>query len=139
MTGNEPWTNDHRALDGEDLEYRQPCVHWRVCCVGSVRDSAFPTVSEAVALGFFPVGVALGFVIAWRREALGGAITVASITCFYLCLLAVRGRLPGGPYFILLAAPGFLFLANAVLNPFAPRFRENLCLPKPDSKLHPWN
>jgi|SRR5262245_12795030 len=84
--------------------------------VGSVRDGEFPTERETVALAFFPVGVALGFVIAWWREALGGAITVASLASFYLWMLADRGRFPTGPYFILLAAPGFLFLVNAMLE-----------------------
>jgi hypothetical protein len=75
-----------------------------------------PTASEAVALLLFPVGVLLGFVIAWRREGLGGAITVGSLALFYIWMIALDGRLPSGPYFLLLAAPGFLYVASALLR-----------------------
>ena len=54
----------------------------------------------------FPVGVCLGMIVAWRREGLGGAITVGSISSFRV----VRGRLPPGPFFALAAASGVLFL-----------------------------
>jgi hypothetical protein len=77
---------------------------------------SIPTAAEAVALGLFPVGVVVGFLIAWRREGPGGAITVLSLAGFYLWLFLVDGRLPRGPYFLLFASPGFLFLASWFLE-----------------------
>ena len=81
-----------------------------------VGSGGFPTMTEDVALGFFPLGVAVGFIIAWRREVLGGAITVLSFVAFYLWMFVLDARLPHGPYFLLFSAPGFLFLALGLLE-----------------------
>jgi hypothetical protein len=75
-----------------------------------------PRPSEVVALAFFPVGVVLGFGIAWWREGTGGAVTVLSLAAFYAWMTVVGGRFPTGPYFLLFAAPGFLFLACSLLG-----------------------
>jgi hypothetical protein len=40
--------------------------------------------SEWLLMLFFPIGVVVGMAIAWRREDLGGAITVVSLIAFYL-------------------------------------------------------
>jgi len=69
-----------------------------------------PTPAEWVGLAFFPGGVALGHVLAFRREGLGGMVSVGSLGAFYLWNLITRGGLPGGPFFVLFAFPGFLFL-----------------------------
>jgi hypothetical protein len=73
------------------------------------------TTVEAVGFLFFPVGVIVGFTLAWWRELTGGLVTVASLTFFYLWLFARDGRLSAGPYFILFAAPGFLHIASSLL------------------------
>lgn len=65
---------------------------------------------DLVAFLFFPVGVGAGLVIAWWRERLGGLIAVGSLAAFYLTLYLFDGRWPRGPYFLLVAAPGLLFL-----------------------------
>jgi hypothetical protein len=65
---------------------------------------------------FFPVGVSAGFVIAWWREGIGGMTTVLSLAGFYLWHIAVAGWPPRGPFFVLLAAPGFLFLLCWLLS-----------------------
>src|ERR1022692_4182722 len=36
------------------------------------------TVRELLLFAFFPLGLCVGMVVAWRREILGGCITVAS-------------------------------------------------------------
>lgn len=70
---------------------------------------ASPTPIELV--GFvFPIGLVVGQVLAWKREGLGGATTIASFAGFYVYMFILRGSLPRGPYFALLAAPGALFL-----------------------------
>lgn len=54
-----------------------------------------------------------GMAIAWWSEWLGGAISVASLLAFYLVYgLLLSDRFPGGGYFIVFAAPGFLFLTH---------------------------
>src|SRR5262245_2351260 len=69
---------------------------------------------EALAFLLFPVGVIVGFVIAWWRELTGGLVTVGCFLLFCLLLFTWSGRWPG-IYFILLAAPGFLHIASFLL------------------------
>ncbi len=59
---------------------------------------------------FYPVGVAVGMILAWQREGLGGAITVGCLVVFYIIHFATVGTLPKGWGWLTLAAPGFLFL-----------------------------
>lgn len=68
------------------------------------------SVREMVGLLLFPLGVCVGLVLAWRWEAVGGAIALGSLALFYLVLFLSDGRFPRGPYFALVAAPGLLFL-----------------------------
>jgi hypothetical protein len=74
------------------------------------------TPGEAVGFLCFPVGVVAGFVVAWWREGLGGVIAIGSLALFYLWMFARDGRVPGGPYFLLFAAPGFLHVASALIR-----------------------
>lgn len=69
---------------------------------------------EAIAFLLFPVGVMLGFAVAWWRDLSGGLITVASLALFYLYMHAL-GKWPPGPYFLLFAAPAFLHIASALI------------------------
>jgi hypothetical protein len=79
--------------------------------------SGRPTPTEAIGLLLFPVGVVVGIVVAWWwREGVGGAISVLSLAAFYGWMTILDGTPPGGPYFVLLAAPGFLFLVSRLLN-----------------------
>ncbi len=73
-------------------------------------------IRDGLALFFFPFGVAVGLVLAWRREGLGGAIAVGSLVAFYLTLYGFDRRWPRGPYFLLIAAPGLLFMLLAYLE-----------------------
>ena len=72
------------------------------------------TAHEAFAFLLFPVGVMLGFAVAWWRDMAGGLITVASLVVFYLYMGAL-GEWPRGPYFLLFAVPAFLHIASALL------------------------
>jgi hypothetical protein len=74
-----------------------------------------PTPAEAVALAMFPIGVVVGFAIAWRRETLGGFVSVASLAAFYLWMTAL-GRGPTGPWFLITTAPALLFIASGLLR-----------------------
>lgn len=57
----------------------------------------------------------LGLALGWHHELLGGWLVVGGLTCVYLLDLAATGQLPHGPWFLLLAAPGFLYLYCAHL------------------------
>ena len=70
---------------------------------------------------FFPFGLLFGLILGWRREWLGGTITVGSLVGFYAMNLALSGRFPGGAAFAVLTLPGALFLASALASrPRAP-------------------
>lgn len=79
----------------------------------ALANRGFPVSTEAL---LFPFGVLAGLAFAWRWEGVGGAIAVASLAAFYLWEAAAAGKPPGGPYFLLVAGPGFLFLAAQLLN-----------------------
>lgn len=80
------------------------------------RSGNWPTVTEWVGLAFFPIGISVGMLIAFWRELWGGAITVLSLAGFYAWFFAASGRLNCGPWFVLFAAPGFLFLLAGLLH-----------------------
>ncbi len=70
---------------------------------------------EWVALLFFPVGVVVGMIVAWRNEGTGAAVTVGSHAAFYLHYGFHIGKHIGGWAFVAFAAPGFLFLLHWLL------------------------
>ena len=70
---------------------------------------------EWVGLVFFPIGIVAGMIIAWRKEALGGSMTVASLVSFYLVYGYILRNHIGGWFFLAFAAPGFLFLFHWLL------------------------
>jgi hypothetical protein len=69
-----------------------------------------PTVSEWIGLAFWPTAVCIGLALAWFREAVGGILATTSLVAFYVWHLLDRGTFPSGPYFLLVAWPGVLFL-----------------------------
>ena len=79
-------------------------------------ESMRPTVPEAVGLLLFPIGVLAGFGIAWWREGIGGLVTVGSLALFYAYHFSRTDRVPTGPYFLLLSAPGFIHIANVLFS-----------------------
>jgi hypothetical protein len=48
--------------------------------------------------------------LGWKWELLGGSLTVIGLIAFYLLDFLFSGTFPRGPYFLLLASPGILFL-----------------------------
>ncbi|MCK5407568.1 MAG: hypothetical protein KAJ37_08945 [Candidatus Krumholzibacteria bacterium] len=79
-------------------------------------DAPGPTRSEWIGVVFFPIGVGIGLVLAWRWEVLGGTISVASFLAFYGWMVLSGSNVPNGPYFALAAAPGALYLVCQVLS-----------------------
>lgn len=75
------------------------------------------TVSQWLGFIFFPLGIIVGFVVAWWKEGLGGAITIASLLAFYLIfVLLLKGSLSQGLWFLAFAVPGFLFLVSFAIS-----------------------
>lgn len=74
------------------------------------------TARELLLFLFFPVGVCLGMVVAWRWEGLGGGITLTSLAAFYLVDFLMSSSFPRGYAFVVLALPGFLFLLSGLLT-----------------------
>ena len=70
---------------------------------------------EWAGLIFFPIGVIAGMIIAWRKEAMGGFVTVASLVGFYLVYGYFLRNHIGGWFFLAFSAPGFLFLFHWLL------------------------
>ena len=58
--------------------------------------------------------VLVGLISAWRWEGVGGGLTVGGIVVFYATWW-LHGKTPHGPFFLLIAAPGFLFLLHWLL------------------------
>jgi len=81
---------------------------------------------EWLGILFFPLGVSGGMVLAWRREALGGAITLLSLLGFYFIYgYWLGGSFPQGWAVFAFSVPGLLFLACWLLSRvFSPPFRD---------------
>ena len=75
-----------------------------------------PTPADWLGLALFPTGVLLGLVVAWWREGIGGAEALLSLAGFYLWNWLQKGRWPEGPFFVLVALPGLLFLIYSLLD-----------------------
>ena len=71
---------------------------------------------EWIGLLFFPVGIIVGMVLAWRWEGLGTAITVGSLVTFYVSHFTMWGSFPRGPFFTMFASPGLVFGASWLLS-----------------------
>jgi hypothetical protein len=52
----------------------------------------------------------LGLVLGWKWELVGGLLTICGTAAFYLLDCAFSGTFPRGPFFLVLASPGLLFL-----------------------------
>lgn len=88
------------------------CIFILILIIGYGLDpnEPLPSLIEWLELALFPFGVIVGQLIAWKKEGVGSFITIASIAVFYIIEFVFKGRFPGGPYFMLVAFPGFLFL-----------------------------
>ena len=81
-----------------------------ILLVGELSGQHLPSAREWLGLALWPIGVGIGLVICWFRARVGGWVTLGSLVGFYLWNLAMVGQFPRGPYFILFAAPGALYL-----------------------------
>ena len=78
-----------------------------------------PSANEWVLLAFFPIGVAIGMIVAWRSELVGGALTLASLVIFHILVASLgSGGFPGF-WFAAFAAPGIVLLFCGLATPLA--------------------
>ncbi len=59
-------------------------------------------------ISFFAVW--LGLILGWKRELTGGLLTVCGLVVFYILDYLFSGSFPRGPFFLIFASPGFLYL-----------------------------
>ncbi len=79
--------------------------------VGEGIDFSAVRPVEYIGLVFFPLGVLIGLVLAWREELAGGAVACLSIAAFYIIYGALlSGRFWQGWAFLPFLIPGVLFL-----------------------------
>lgn len=69
-------------------------------------------MNDVLSLAFFPTGVLIGLLLAWRWDGLGGIITIASMIGLYI----LRPDLTFDLFTLALAVPGVLFLVYWLLN-----------------------
>lgn len=74
------------------------------------------------ALIFFPIGVIIGMIIAWWKEALGISVTLGSLLAFYFVYGYLLRYHVGGWAFVVLASPAFLFLLHWLLQQAEQRY-----------------
>lgn len=74
-----------------------------------------PTLRELSLMVFFPFGVMIGMIIGWIRPRIGGLIAVGALAGFYVVSYVIGTGVPTGPYFLLFALPGVLFVIDGIL------------------------
>jgi hypothetical protein len=115
----------HNRVGTQSMSIR--IVHWtaRIWSIASlgllllfvIGEGINPTTrTERLELLFFPLGISVGMILAWRKEGFGGIITVGSLLAFYAVHLVTAGRFPKGWAWLVFAAPGFLFLLSSYLS-----------------------
>ncbi len=84
-----------------------------VFLVGSALNPSepLPALVEWGELVLFPTGVLTGLLLAWKYEWIGALASILSLGAFYVVEWNLKGRIPHGPFFLLLTVPAFLFLA----------------------------
>ena len=87
----------------------------------ATSEGAAPSASEWLMLAFFPIGVAVGTLVAWCSEIIGGAVAAVSLGAFYAIVSLDGTRPPMGPWFVVFASPALALLACGVMTRVAQR------------------
>jgi glucose-6-phosphate-specific signal transduction histidine kinase len=69
-----------------------------------------PTLIDAIAMLFFPVGVTIGLIVSWKKELIGAVTTIVSILMFYILIIIPRSAYAVIPTTLIITGPAFLFL-----------------------------
>lgn len=79
--------------------------------IGEGFNPAAFTPRECIGFIFFPVGIIIGMIVAWKHEGIGGSITIGSLLAFYLVYFLFNSTIPRGWAWGVFVSPGILFLA----------------------------
>jgi hypothetical protein len=90
-----------------------------VIFVGVTVDGGFNPLKlrgvEPIQMVFFWTAC-IGMVVAWRRQMIGGAVSLGGMILFFVVEFAVRGGMPRGLLLYLMLLPGILFLLSGFIN-----------------------
>jgi hypothetical protein len=75
------------------------------------QGSGTATTRETVMLAFFPIGMSVGYLVAWKWPLIGGIVSIVSVAVF---LIMIREAAMLG-IVSFLAIPGALFIIHGVL------------------------
>ena len=108
---------------------------WSLIVIGLLSLFLFAEGSPPISVlyVFFPFGVMMGLIIAWFFEGIGGTITIASITVFYLIHYHQNGTLPSGPFFLITASPSIVFLISKITRHFTKCEEDKIDIPEGQS------
>ena len=81
----------------------------------SGEDDTF-AIKDIFQFVFFPIGLSIGLILAWKWEGLGGIIAIASIIGFHLQMFIKNGEIYFTLIIELLAVPGILFILYWLLS-----------------------
>ena len=85
--------------------------------IGEGSDLRAVAGRQWIGLLFFPFGVVVGMLVAWKRELLGSLLSIASLVCFYIVYgFILSGRLPGAWAFAAFTSPAFFFLLTWLME-----------------------
>ena len=87
-----------------------------VFAFGELTARQWPTPIEWIGLSLWPIGVCAGLIVGWFRDEAGGILALGCLAAFYFWSLLHSGHLPRGPFFALVAAPGFLFVVAGLIR-----------------------
>lgn len=87
--------------------------------ISSSSNEPLPTFTESIGFLFYPIGFAIGLIIAYKNELLGGIINLVSFVFFVIFIFILREIFiisRDFSFFIFLAIPGVLYLVVGILQ-----------------------
>ncbi len=77
----------------------------------ATTDGNAPSAWEWLLILFFPIGVAVGLVLAWFNEIRGGSLATLSLVALHLLMWSHDSQFWHGPWFLVFASPAIALLA----------------------------
>lgn len=88
--------------------------------IGEGFDIAAVSSSQWAGILFFPLGIVLGFSIAWKWEVVGGLVSIFSLAGFYVVYgVLIASKVPEGFAFMIFTSPALAFVISGLYARFA--------------------